>query len=270
ALNGRAPLTLRIARNSEKIIAYLVEKEIAYERGIHANSAIILEEQVQIRDWPIYREGLVEIQDEAAQLAVKFVELKPGQQVMDLCAGAGGKTLAAAGYMKNKGQIYAFDIVENRLKELKTRGKRAKCHILQPRVLTHKNRKSTLAEFEGNMDRVMLDVPCSGTGTWRRNPEARWRITPDSIKEYTKTQSDLLIEAWAMVKPGGRVVYMTCSILKAENENQVEHFLSAHEDAKLIPIRKQGIEAMEGTLQVSPFSRQMDGFFVAVLEKQKL
>ena len=269
ALNGRAPLTLRIARNAEKIIAYLVQKEIGYERGIHANSAIILNEQVQIRDWPIYREGLVEIQDEAAQLAVKFVQLEAGQQVMDLCAGAGGKTLAAAGYMKNKGQIYAFDIVENRLKELKIRGKRAKCHILQPRVLTSKNREKTLAEYKGNMDRVILDVPCTGTGTWRRNPEARWRITPQSIQDYVKTQHGLLNEAWQMVKPGGRVAYMTCSILKAENENQVEQFLTAHEDANLIPIKKQGIESIEGTLQVSPFSRQMDGFFVAIIEKQK-
>ncbi|MEZ5756852.1 MAG: RsmB/NOP family class I SAM-dependent RNA methyltransferase [Emcibacteraceae bacterium] len=267
ALNERAPLTLRIARNSEKIIAFLDEKNIAYRRGIHSNSALIIEEQQQIRDWPIYRNGLVEIQDEAAQLAVKYVELKPGQQVMDLCAGAGGKALAAAGYMKNKGQIYAFDIHESRLKELKVRAKRAKQHIFQSFVLTPKNRHEKLAEFKEKMDRVILDVPCSGTGTWRRNPESKWRITPELLEDYINTQAALLEEAWQAVKPGGRVAYMTCSILKSENEDQVEAFLKKHDDAALIPIRKNGIEQLEGTLQLSPYSRGTDGFFVAILEK---
>ena len=270
ALNERAPLMLRIARNTEKILAYLVEKNISYQRGVHANSAIILDEQQQIRDWPIYRQGLVEIQDEAAQVAVKYVELKPGQQVMDLCAGAGGKALAAAGYMKNKGQIYAFDIHESRLKELKIRAKRSKQHIFQTFVLTPKNRAPKLAEFAEKMDRVILDVPCSGTGTWRRNPESRWRVTPEIIEDYIATQKTLLDEAWAAVKPGGKVVYMTCSILKSENENQISIFLAAHDNAKLIPIKKNGIEALEGTLQLSPFSRGTDGFFVAILEKQAI
>lgn len=267
ALNERAPLTLRIARNSEKIIAFLDEKNITYRRGIHSNSALIIEEQQQIRDWPIYRDGLVEIQDEAAQLAVKYVELKPGQQVMDLCAGAGGKALAAAGYMKNKGQIYAFDIHESRLKELKVRAKRARQHIFQSFVLTSKNRSEKLAEFKEKMDRVIVDVPCSGTGTWRRNPESKWRVTPTLLKEYIITQSALLEEAWQAVKPSGRVAYMTCSILKSENEDQISSFLTKHQDALLVPIRKNGIEQLDGTLQLSPYSRGTDGFFVAILEK---
>ena len=270
ALNERAPLTLRIARSSEKILAYLNDNHVDYERGIHANSAIILKQQQQIRDWPIYKKGLVEIQDEAAQLAVKYVELKPGQQVMDLCAGAGGKALTAAGYMKNKGQIYAFDVVESRLKELKTRAKRSKHHIFQSHVLTAKNRWQKLSEFDEKMDRVILDVPCSGTGTWRRNPENKWRLTPEKIVEYTKIQKDLLAEAWKAVKVGGRIAYMTCSVLKSENENQVTAFLETHENATLIPIRKNGIEALEGTLQLSPFSRGTDGFFVAIIEKQDI
>ena len=216
ALNERAPLTLRIASDAPKIIEYLVDKEIQYEKGVHANSAIILKDQVQIRDWPIYRNGLVEIQDEAAQLAVKYVELKPGQQVMDLCAGAGGKSLAAAGYMKNKGQIYAFDISENRLKDLKVRAKRSKHHIFQSFVLTSKNRGAKLAEYKEKMDRVILDVPCSGSGTWRRNPENRWRLTPESLDEYIAIQKSLMAEAWDAIKVGGRVAYMTCSVLKNE------------------------------------------------------
>ena len=268
ALNERAPLTLRIARNAEKIIAFLSEKEIGYERGLHANSAIILNEQQQIRDWPIYRSGLVEIQDEAAQLAVKYVELKPGQQVMDLCAGAGGKALAAAGYMKNKGQIYACDISENRLKELKIRAKRSKHHIFQSYVLTEKNRVAKLDEFKGKMDRVILDVPCTGTGTWRRNPESRWRISQEKVNNYVKVQGALLEEAWDAVKVGGRIAYMTCSILKAENEEQIERFLLNHATSVLVPIKKNGIEQLSGTLQLSPFSRGTDGFFVAILEKK--
>lgn len=268
ALNERAPLTLRIARNAEKIIAFLNEKEIGYKRGLHANSAIILNEQQQIRDWPIYRSGLVEIQDEAAQLAVKYVELKPGQQVMDLCAGAGGKALAAAGYMKNKGQIYACDISENRLKELKIRAKRSKHHIFQSYVLTEKNRVTKLDEFKGKMDRVILDVPCTGTGTWRRNPESRWRVSQEKVNNYVKVQRALLEEAWDSVKVGGRIAYMTCSILKAENEEQIERFLLTHATSVLVPIKKNGIEQLSGTLQLSPFSRGTDGFFVAILEKQ--
>ena len=270
ALNERAPLTLRIARNAEKIISFLSEKEIGYERGLHANSAIILHEQQQIRDWPIYRNGLVEIQDEAAQLAVKYVELKPGQQVMDLCAGAGGKSLAAAGYMKNKGQIYACDISENRLKELKVRAKRSKHHIFQSYVLTEKNRVAKLDEFKGKMDRVILDVPCTGTGTWRRNPENRWRISQEKVNNYVKIQWDLLEEAWDAVKVGGRVAYMTCSILEAENEEQIKRFLLKHNSSVLIPIKKNGIEKLSGTLQLSPFSRGTDGFFVAILEKKNI
>jgi 16S rRNA (cytosine967-C5)-methyltransferase len=270
ALNKRAPLTLRIARDAPKITEYLVDKKIQYEKGIHANSAIIIKDQVQIRDWPIYRNGLVEIQDEAAQLAVKYVELKPGQQVMDLCAGAGGKSLAAAGYMKNKGQIYAFDISENRLKDLKVRARRAKHHIFQSFVLTPKNRSAKLGEFKEKMDRVILDVPCSGSGTWRRNPENRGRLRQENLGEYINIQRSLMKEAWDAVKIGGRVAYMTCSVFKDENESQIEWFLIEHENANLIPIRKQGIEQLEGTLQLSPFSRGTDGFFVAILEKQAI
>lgn len=270
ALNERAPLTLRIVRDADKIFDYLDQKSITYKKGVHANSAIIIDEQQQIRDWPIYRNGLVEIQDEAAQLAVKLVELKPGQQVMDLCAGAGGKALAAAGYMQNKGQIYAFDVVENRLKEFKKRAKKSRHHIFQTFVLTDKNRTSKLCEFEGKMDRVILDVPCSGSGTWRRNPENRWRLTNEKLDDYISLQKSLLQEGWDALKPGGRVAYMTCSVLEQENEEQVTEFLKTHKNAKLIPIRKRGIEKLEGTLQLSPFSRGTDGFFVAILEKQDI
>lgn len=270
ALNERAPLTLRIVRDAKKIFSYLAQKSISYKKGIHANSAIIIDEQQQIRDWPIYRNGLVEIQDEAAQLAVKYVELKPGQQVMDLCAGAGGKALAAAGYMKNKGQIYAFDVVENKLREFKKRAKRSRYHIFQSFVLTDKNRAAKLGEFEGKMDRVILDVPCSGTGTWRRNPENRWRLNADKLNGYIALQKSLLEEGWSALKPGGRLIYMTCSVLECENEEQVSEFLKKHADAKIIPIRKRGIEKLESTLQLSPFSRGTDGFFVAILEKQAI
>jgi 16S rRNA (cytosine967-C5)-methyltransferase len=270
ALNERAPLTLRIVRDADKIFSYLDQKSISYKKGIHANSAIIIDDQQQIRDWPIYRDGLVEIQDEAAQLAVKFVELKPGQQVMDLCAGAGGKALAAAGYMKNKGQIYAFDVVESRLREFKKRAKRSRHHIFQTFVLTDKNRVLTLAEFAGKMDRVILDVPCSGTGTWQRNPENRWRLNADKLDGYIAIQKTLFQEGWDALKTGGRLAYMTCSVLERENEKQVSEFLKTHPDAKIIPIKKRGIEKLEGTLQLSPFSRGTDGFFVAILEKQAI
>ena len=120
------------------------------------------------------------------------------------------------------------------------------------------------------MDRVILDVPCSGSGTWRRNPENRWRLRQESLGEYINIQRSLMKEAWDAVKIGGRVAYMTCSVFKDENESQIEWFLIEHENANLIPIRKQGIEQLEGTLQLSPFSRGTDGFFVAILEKQAI
>ncbi len=280
SLNGRAPFDLRV--NTGKTTVAKVEEllksgETEYHKGKWAETALILADNPRIDSWDIYKEGLVEIQDEAAQIAVELSDIKPAQQVMDLCAGAGGKTLAAAAYMENKGQIYAFDNNERRLKDLKPRAKRANVRILQGRHVDTAGgkRKSVLSEHAGRMDRVILDVPCSGSGVWRRNPELKWRLTEEKLDQYCRIQKNLLNEAWNFVKAGGRMIYMTCSLFHDENETQVTDFLAEHDNAQLIPydtlFKRTGLKTLSTLpecLALSPHTHGTDGFFVAILEKK--
>lgn len=268
ALNGRAELNLRVNKSRDKVEAFLEEKSIAYTSGKFAAGALILEGQPRITDWPIYKQGLVEIQDEAAQFAVELCDLAPGQQVMDYCAGAGGKTLAAASILKNKGQIYACDVSAKRLKDLKPRAKRAKSHIIQPHVL--KEDKSALLPYVGKIDRVIVDVPCSGSGTWRRSPELKWRLTEKKFNSYIKLQVQLLDEAWKYVKDGGRMIYMTCSLFEDENEAQISAFLTRTEGVELVPLELESAATLKGCLQLTPPQHDTDGFFVAVLQKKDI
>lgn len=279
SLNGRAAFELRV--NLGKITVAKVEdvlksEGIEYHKGKWAESALILTGNPRIDPWEIYKNGQVEIQDEAAQLAVEISDFKPGQQVMDLCAGAGGKTLAAAAYMKNKGQIYAFDNVYNRLKDLKPRAKRANVRILQIQHVDTAGgkRQSILSDYQGRMDRVILDVPCSGSGVWRRNPELKWRLDEDRLRKYCRIQKNLLTEGWGFVKPGGRLIYMTCSLFHDENETQIAEFMAGHDDAKLVPYtvhydrtELKTLSSFVECLALSPYTHGTDGFFVAILEK---
>ncbi len=280
SLNGRAAFELRVnsgKTTSAKVEDFLKSTGIDYDKGKWAETALILAGNPRINDWEIYKNGQVEIQDEAAQLAVEICDLKPGQQVMDLCAGAGGKTLAAAAYMENKGQIYAFDNNYNRLKDLKPRAKRADVRILQSQHVDTAGgkRQHILSEHEGRMDRVILDVPCSGSGVWRRNPELKWRLDEDRLMKYCQIQKNLLSEVWDFVKPGGRLIYMTCSLFHDENETQVTDFLAGHDDAKLVPYAFQNnkteiktLSSLVECLALSPYTHGTDGFFVAILEKK--
>jgi 16S rRNA (cytosine967-C5)-methyltransferase len=270
ALNERAPLIIRLARNKEAVLGYLAKKEITYTECALASTGLVLEQQQQIRDWTIYRDGMIEIQDEAAQYAIQLAAIEAGSQVMDYCAGAGGKALAASSVMKNKGQIYALDINHRRLQEIKPRIKRSKSHIIQVIGLPKSSlkREKILADFEGKMDHVLVDVPCSGTGTWRRNPESRWRLDEAELAVYCRTQKEIMNEAWAYVKNGGQMVYMTCSILEDENENQVADFISSHVDAHLNPLDVKSLSKLEGVVQMAPHSHGTDGFFVALMTKK--
>ena len=279
SLNGRAPFDLRVnvaKATRSKVEDFLKEQGIDYRLGQWAETALILSENPRIDGWDIYKNGDVEIQDEAAQLAVELIGLKPGQQVMDLCAGAGGKTLAAAAYMENKGQIYAFDNNQRRLKDLKPRAKRADVRILQGRHVDTAGgkRQKILSEYDGCMDRVILDVPCSGSGVWRRNPELKWRLDEDGLAQYCKIQKGLLNEGWAFVKPGGRMIYMTCSLFQDENEKQITEFLATAENAKLLSYADlykrtdlKTLSSLPECLALSPKTHGTDGFFVAILEK---
>lgn len=227
------------------------------------------------------REGRIEVQDRAAQIACQLVGVKPGMQVADLCAGAGGKTLALAAVMENKGQIYAFDPASSRLKALKDRVQRAGVRLVQAQKLPLKSNAADtlLAPLVGKMDRVVLDVPCSGVGTWRRSPDLRWRLSANILQDYLKRQSDILARGAALVKPGGRLVYMTCSLLPEENEAVVDAFASSQEGWTRVGLADdlasvtsadyaQANAALNGTdVCLTPARHRSDGFFIAAFDR---
>ncbi|MGA9850486.1 MAG: RsmB/NOP family class I SAM-dependent RNA methyltransferase, partial [Roseiarcus sp.] len=177
---------------------------------------------------PAYVKGLVEVQDEGSQLAALLAEARPGMQVLDLCAGAGGKTLAMAAAMDNHGQIYATDADGRRLAPIFERLARSGARNVQVRA--PRGHADVLADLEGRCDLVMIDAPCTGSGAWRRNPDAKWRMRPGALEQRIKDQDEALESAMRFVKPGGRIVYVTCSVLRAENEDRAAAFLARHDD----------------------------------------
>ncbi len=227
----------------------------------------------------LYKEGQVEVQDEGSQIASLLCGAKPGMQVIDLAAGAGGKTLALAADMADRGLILGCDVDAKRLYELSRRAKRAGVHIVERRVLRdvdpQEGADPDLAGFEAWADLVVVDAPCSGTGTWRRAPDSKWRLSEQRLFSYEEVQRRLLARAAGLVRPGGRLCYITCSVLKSENEAPVEAFLSAHPHFRLIPphilLESAGLnlDAEEGPwgLRLSPARHGTDGFFVACLER---
>jgi 16S rRNA (cytosine967-C5)-methyltransferase len=219
-----------------------------------------------------YGAGAFEFQDEAAQLAALLCGTKPGMRVLDFAAGAGGKSLALAAIMENEGEIVARDVRSDALNELGRRAMRAGA-----RMIGTENLPLPLEEREGrnSFDVVLLDSPCSGTGTWRRQPELRWRITPERLGELTLMQDALLMQAAGAVRPGGRLVYATCSILPCENEDRVAAFLASHRDFAAVPAADAWRESIPAPpppglgrfFRASPFSTGTDGFFAAVLAR---
>lgn len=219
--------------------------------------------------------GWFEVQDEASQIAALMVGAAPGMQVADLCAGAGGKTLALAAAMNNRGQIHAYDADRHRLKPIYERLKRA--GVRNTQVIAAGD-TTGLDDLAGRLDRVVVDSPCTGTGVWRRRPDAKWRLTEKNLQDRTAEQIAVLDLAAPLVKSGGRLVYITCSVLAEENGDQVSAFLSRHEAFALVPYRVAWGEAFDGaapesadgrddTLLLTPAKHASDGFFVAVLER---
>ena len=182
-----------------------------------------------------FKDGLIEVQDEGSQLVALLADARPGMRVADFCAGAGGKTLAIAAQMKNKGKIVACDVLEGRIDRAAVRFNRAGVHNVERKALSSE-RDQWVKRHAGTFDRVLVDAPCTGTGTWRRNPDAKWKLTPEDVAELEQVQRNILDSAWRLVKPGGRLIYATCSLLAEENEAQIEAFLAAHADFKLVPI----------------------------------
>jgi 16S rRNA (cytosine967-C5)-methyltransferase len=222
---------------------------------------------------PAFLKGQVEIQDEGSQLAALLCAAEPGEQVLDLCAGGGGKTLALAAEMDNRGQIYATDLDLHRLAAIHARLERATTRNVQ--VRTPRRGTDVLADLALRCNLVLVDAPCTGTGTWRRNPDAKWRIRPGSLEQRLKEQDEVLDKAAQYVAPGGRLIYVTCSLLAAENEDGVTKFLASHGD--FAPIAVDTLTAALPDLsrfgsglglRLTPHRSGTDGFFIAGLRRQ--
>ena len=222
---------------------------------------------------PSFLDGWFEVQDEGSQLAALLTGAKPGAQVADVCAGGGGKTLALAAAMGNTGQVYAFDIAQRRLAAVQARAERAGVRNVQIRWPLRGG--EALADLAGRMDCVLVDAPCTGSGTWRRAPDAKWRVRPGALVERRKEQADALALGAPLVRPGGRLVYVTCSVLPSENDGAVEPFLAGNPHFAVVEPSKVGAtlvpEALARVtrfgLQLSPARTGCDGFFIAVLQR---
>ncbi len=277
AMNQPAPLDLRvntIKATREDVIKELGEAPILCESTPFAPLGIRIIKKPALQNLPLFKSGAIEVQDEGSQLLSQIVGAKRGEMVVDFCAGAGGKTLSLGATMRNTGRLYAFDISEKRLAKLKPRLARSGLSNVHPVQIAHEN-DSKVKRLAGKIDRVLVDAPCSGLGTLRRNPDVKWRQTPQSLVELNEKQASILAAAARLVKAGGRLVYATCSILTEENEAIVEQFLASRDDFVLVPmsdvLAEQKIDlTMDAYLKLSPYRHHTDGFFAAVLERKIL
>jgi 16S rRNA (cytosine967-C5)-methyltransferase len=221
-----------------------------------------------------FKDGIVEVQDEGSQLVALLVGAKPGMRVVDFCAGAGGKALAIAAGMANKGHVIACDVSPKRLEASAKRLRRAGAHNVERRLIADEADK-WIKRHKREFDRVLVDAPCTGIGTWRRNPDGRWSLDPTDLEELVAKQARILASAARLVKPGGLLVYATCSLLPAENEDQVSAFLAANPEFKLVPVDQPWADAIGGAppcdppfLHLTPARHGTDGFFAAVMERR--
>jgi 16S rRNA (cytosine967-C5)-methyltransferase len=264
ALVGRAPLDCRVntlIATRDDVLAVLPD---AVATPI-ALAGIRLPAGTNVEQLPLFAGGAIEVQDEGSQLVALAAAAEPGQLIVDLCAGAGGKTLALAAAMANQGRIVACDTDRGRLQRLAPRADRAGVTIVESRLLDPGEEASTLADLRGQVDTVLVDAPCSGTGTWRRNPEARWRLNQPRLTRLQATQAHILDTAARLVKPGGAITYIVCSLLDAEGPAQVTAFLSRFPGwTAIMPELGAGRPRGAG-LRLDPASDGTDGFFVARL-----
>ncbi|MFI4939458.1 MAG: RsmB/NOP family class I SAM-dependent RNA methyltransferase [Burkholderiales bacterium] len=275
ALNQPAPLDLRvnaIKATREQVMDELASAPILCESTPYAALGIRIVKKPALQNLPLFKNGSIEVQDEGSQLLAQIVGAKRGEMIIDFCAGAGGKTLALGAIMRNTGRLYAFDVSEKRLAKLKPRLARSGLSNVHPVLIAHEN-DVKVKRLAGKIDRVLVDAPCSGLGTLRRNPDVKWRQTPQSLTELNAKQISILSGAARLVKVGGRLVYATCSLLDEENEAIVAQFLAGHEGFALVPMHdvlaEQKIELeMQDYLKLVPQKHRTDGFFAAVLERK--
>lgn len=274
SLQQSAPLDLRVnilKATRDEVAQRFASEQAAIELTPYSPHGIRMPQKMNISRHPLFTDGKIEVQDEGSQLLAQLVAPRRGEMIADFCAGAGGKSLAMGALMRSSGRIYAFDVSEKRLQNLGTRLKRSGLSNLHSQLISSEN-DPKLKRLNGKFDRVLVDAPCSGLGTLRRNPDLKWRQTPDDIVELTAKQKAILERAAKLVKSGGKLVYATCSLLQEENEQIVEAFVSAHPEFKLANaadiLAQQQISLDTGSyLKLLPHIHNTDGFFAAVLER---
>ena len=259
ALNEEAAVVLRA--NMHKTSRKELKVKLASE-GVETNElpglsdALVLKERSNVFQLQSFKEGFFEVQDASSQKVAPLLDVKPGQRVIDACAGAGGKSLHLSALMENKGQLIALDIYEHKLKTLKLRARRAGAHNIETRAI---DSNKVIKKLVSSADRVLIDAPCTGLGVLRRNPDAKWKITSEFLDRVVETQRALLDSYTQMVKPGGKVLYATCSILPQENEQQVAAFLKRPEGAAF---------KLVSQYHLYPSTDHYDGFFMALFERE--
>lgn len=276
ALSEQANVDLRV--NTLKTTRQAVEKQLdklsyQYVRTPISSEGIRLLRREPIQSTAIYRDGLVEIQDEGSQIVSTIVDARPGMKVVDFCAGSGGKSLSIAADMENKGEILALDTSPERLHNVLPRLARSGVTIIKHRTITHEN-DSWLHAHAASADRVLVDAPCSGTGTWRRHPDLKWRTSEEAFLQLCTLQKNILVAAAKLVKPGGRLIYATCSLLKQENEYIVEKAVASLPMFKILPltsiIEEKNLHLNSNNykeyLSLTPHRDNTDGFFAVILE----
>ncbi len=275
ALQQPAPLDLRVntlRATREEVIAKLGADKISATPTPYSPIGVRLEGKPALSKNRLFVAGKIEVQDEGSQLLGFLVAPTRHDTVVDFCAGAGGKTLMLGAMMNSQGRLYAFDVSEKRLANLKPRLKRSGLSNIHPHLIQSEN-DTKVKRLAGKIDRVLVDAPCSGLGTLRRNPDLKWRQTPQSVAELVAKQSAILESAARLVKPGGRLVYATCSLLREENEDVVQAFLERHPEfsvssAEELLARHQIPLATGSYFKLSPATHHTDGFFAAVLTRQ--
>lgn len=268
ALNESADTVIRAhGITADELQAKLKSEGIASEKGAYSPYCLKIKERLVLNNCMVWQDGYLDVQDEASQIASLLIDAKSEHKIIDYCCGAGGKSLALSNILKDQGNILAYDIEAKRLEAIKPRMARLNVHNIE---LT-----DIIADSDKDFDRFILDAPCSGTGTWRRAPDAKFRLTEKKLYGLTKIQAELLEIAATKTKVGGRMIYMTCSVLREENEFQIEQFLRRHTEFRPVNMKvlwEQKISATypnddERWLRLSPLITGTDGFFICVLKK---
>ncbi|MBV8681829.1 MAG: RsmB/NOP family class I SAM-dependent RNA methyltransferase [Caulobacteraceae bacterium] len=275
ALAERAPTDVRIntlrtdvARAARALAPLGAEPAAFLETALRVPAPAAAERGAPVEAAPEFEKGWFEVQDLGSQLAAACAGDLAGRQVLDFCAGGGGKTLALAAAMANKGQIFAYDAEARRLTDTVRRSRRAGVRNLQVRSPLQPN---PLAGLEGRMDLVFVDAPCTGSGTWRRHPDAKWRLRKEQMERRTVEQDEVLAAAAEYVRPGGRLLYATCSVFAEENEDRLIAFVSRFPTFRVVPVAVPAALPLDeaGYLRLTPLSQGTDGFFVATLERSR-